>query len=319
MALQDQLTLLELAKRMNNANLLQIAEVLNQVNEILQDAVWVESNQPTSHVGTQRTHLPTGTWRQVNKGVAKHASATKQVVEPIGRLEDYSIVDKILVEIAPNPQKFRSDEDLAFIEGMSQTFVGTLFYGDQSTDPESFDGFSTRYNALSMANVIGGNGTGNDTTSVWVIEWGPTKCHLIYPKGSSLGINQQDLGIRPAYDSNNLPYEAYWTHFRISGGIFVHDDRCVQRYANIETSGTNNTFNDDILLEALNCLPQAGGGPGTRIYTNRTLKTQMDILAKDKTNVNYTADTAFGVPVTRFRGVPVQLVEQLLNTESAIS
>ena len=42
-------------------------------------------------------------------------------------------------------------------------------------------------------------------------------------------------------------------------------------------------------------------------------------MAKDKTNVNYTSSDAFGVPVTRFRGVPVRLCEAIVDTETAIS
>jgi len=41
---QNQLTLLELAKRSNNGNFFEIAEVLNTINEVLQDAPWVEAN-----------------------------------------------------------------------------------------------------------------------------------------------------------------------------------------------------------------------------------------------------------------------------------
>lgn len=319
LAQQSQLTLVELAKRTNNGNILTIAEVLAQVNEIIQDAVWIESNQATSHVGTVRTHLPTGSWRRINAGVASEASSTRQVTEGMGMLESYSKVDCKLCAIAPNPQQFRSDEDKAFIEGMGQNFVYTILYGNLSTDPEAFNGLATRYNLTSLANVIGGGGTGSDTTSLWIIDWGPTACHLIYPKGSTTGLSHRDLGEQTVSDGAGGEYQAYRTHFKIDGGLFVHDDRCIQRIANIETSGAVNTLSDNDIIELLNQMPTAGGTGSTRIYVNRTLKTQFDILAKDKSNVNYTSDTAFGKPVTNFRGVPVRLVEQILSTETAIS
>lgn len=315
----NQLTLLELAKRSNDGNFLEIAEVLNQINDVLQDAPWLECNQTTSHVGTRRTHLPTGTWKQINVGIPKSASATRQVTEPVGVLQDYSIVDKTLVDIASDPVKFRSDEDIAHVEGMSQTIASGIFYGSIATTPEAFNGFATRYNALSMSNVWGAEGTGSDTTSLWIIDWGPRRVHFLYPKGQTKIVQTEDLGVRPAYDSSSNPFEAYWTHFTISCGIFAHDDRCVQRIANIETSGTSNILDDDDIITALNQLPNPGQVGGARIYVNRTLKTQMEILAKDKTNVNYTSDNAFGEPVTRFRGVPVRLCEAILDTETAIS
>ena len=318
-AVQSQLTLIELAKRTNDKNLLTIAEVLAETNEIIQDAVWLESNQPTSHVGTQRTHLPVGTWRRINKGVVEEAAATKQVTEPMGMLEAYSTVDARLVALAPDKAAFRSQEDLAFVEGLSQTLVGKLIYGVLADDPEVFDGFAARYNLTSLANVYGGGGTGDDTTSLWILQWGPTKVHLIYPPGGNMGIKTRDLGEQTVYDGDGNPYQAYRTHFGIDCGIYVHDDRCVQRVANIETAGATNTLDDDDLIAALNQMPVRGGGPGTAIYVNRTISTQFDILAKDKSNVNYASDNAFGVPVVRFRGVPVRLVEQILDTETAIT
>ena len=318
MTINSQLTLVELAKRTNNKDLLLITEVLNETNELLDDAVWIEGNQTISHKGSQRTFLPVGTWRRINSGVEQEASATKQIVEPMGMLEAYSTVDKKLVEIAPNPMEFRSQEDLAFVEGLSQSLIDAIIYGNLSTDPEKFDGLATRYSKLADTNVLGQGGTGSDTTSVWIIQWGPTRCHLVYPRGSqSIGIGTRDLGEQTVYDANSNPYQAFRTHFEINCGLFVHDQRCVQRLANIETAGATNTLDDDSLVILLGRMLQRG--VGAVIYANRTICTQLDILAKDKTNVNYTSADVFGKPTTLFRGVPVKLVDALLDTETAIA
>lgn len=316
----SQYTLVELAKRTNNGNLLEIAEVLSITKEMFQDAVWIEANQTASHVGTKRTNLPSGTHRQANKGVASEASSTKQVAEPICRLEAHSRVDEAILDLAPDKAKARSQEDLAFVEGLGQTIETNMIYGDIDTNPEQIDGLATRYDATSDANVIGASGTGDDTTTLWVIEWGPMKVHMIYPKGSQAGLQTEDMGKQlVTNDSGSTYFWAWFTKFVAWYGLYVHDDRCVQRIANIETSGSTNTLDDNDIIEALNLLPQAGGGGSTAIYVNRTLKTQLEILAKDKTNVNYTSDNAFGVPVTRFRGIPVRLCESIVNTESAIT
>lgn len=316
----SQYTLVELAKRTNNGNLLEIAEVLSITKEMFQDAVWIEANQTASHVGTKRTNLPSGTHRQANQGVASEASSTKQVAEPICRLEAHSRVDEAILDLAPDKAKARSQEDLAFVEGLGQTIETNMIYGDIDTNPEQIDGLATRYDATADANVIGASGTGNDTTSLWIIEWGPMKVHMIYPKGSQAGLQTEDMGKQlVTNDSGSTYFWAWFTKFVAWYGLYVHDDRCVQRIANIETSGSTNTLDDNDIIEALNLLPQAGGGGSTAIYVNRTLKTQLEILAKDKTNVNYTSDNAFGVPVTRFRGIPVRLCESIVNTESAIT
>jgi len=319
-AQHSQYTLVELAKRSNNGNLLEIAEVLSITKELFQDAVWIEANQTASHVGTKRTNLPAGTHRQANQGVAPEASSTRQHSEPICRLEAHSKVDEAILDLASDKVKARSQEDLAFVEGLGQTIESNMVYGDLSDNPEEIDGLATRYNALSDENVLGASGTGDDTTSLWIVEWGPTKVHMIYPKGSQAGLQTQDMGLQLATDSGGTnQFWAWFTKFVAWYGMFVHDDKCVQRIANIETTGSSNTLNDDDIIEALNLLPLAGGGGSTGIYVNRTLKTQLEILAKDKSNVNYTSDNAFGSPITRFRGVPVRLCESIVNTETYLS
>lgn len=320
MAINSQLTLIELAKRTNNGEFLMIAEALNEINEILQDAVWIESNQAISHVGSIRTSLPTGTWRRFNQGIDKHASTTKQVTEVMGMLEDYSVVDIALADASGNAKQFRSQEDLAFIEGMSQTFIGAIFYGDLSDEIDSFNGLAQRYDALSDDFVWDAGGSGADTTSAWLVDWSPRYVHLLYPKGSSFaGVQRTDLGQRPALDANSKPFEAWWTHFKIAGGLYVKDARAVQRIANIESTGAENLFDEDLAIAALNSLPIPGGSPGCRLYVNRTVKTQIDIIAKDKNNVFYPVTDAFGKPVNSFRGIPIRVCEQILDTEQALT
>ncbi|HBH86430.1 MAG TPA: hypothetical protein DDY17_02360, partial [Syntrophaceae bacterium] len=260
----SQYTLVELAKRTNNGNLLEIAEVLSITKEMFQDAVWVEANQTASHVGTKRTNLPSGTHRQANQGVASEASSTKQVAEPICRLEAHSRVDEAILDLAPDKAKARSQEDLAFVEGLGQTIETNMIYGDIDTNPEQIDGLATRYDATADANVIGASGTGDDTTSLWIIEWGPMKVHMIYPKGSQAGLQTEDMGKQlVTNDTGSTYFWAWFTKFVAWYGLYIHDDRCVQRIANIETSGIEHLLDDDDIIEALNLLPQAGGGGST--------------------------------------------------------
>ena len=316
----SQFTMLELAKRTNNKDVLEIANVLAQKNDIIQDAYWVESNQKANHIGTKSLALPSGTWRQANAGAAITAASTKQISEPIGRLEDFSDIDEAILDLnADKKQAVRSGEDKLHIEGLSQQLAYAIIYGDRSTTPESIDGLATRYNALSLDNVLGAGGSGGDTTSMWIVEWGENAVHLVYPKGTPVGLHFEDKGKVRITPSSGYAYYAWETQFVVQAGLFVHDDRCAQRIANIEVSGQENTLDDDQIIEALNAMPDPGGSAGTVIYVNRKLKTQLDILAKDKSNVNYTVDNAFGQPVTRFWGVPIRMLEQLVNTETAVA
>lgn len=316
-SIAGQLTLAELAKRSANGQTLAIAEVLSKTNEIFQDAIWLPSNGLTGHIAAVRTALPSGTWRGINEGVSPTSSSTKQVVEALGTLEAYSEVDKALVGLAPDPVAFRQTEDLAFLEGLSQDIATAFIYGDPTSDPRKFKGLSPRVTSKSAANAVNGSGSGDDTTSIWIVQWGAKKVYFTYVPDDTLGITAADLGQATAVDSNGKMHEVLRTHFRITMGLVVEDDRCIQRLCNIETAGSSNIFSHDNLIKALNRLPY--GGAGAVIYCNQTIKTQMDIAVAAKTNILYTASEYGGAPVTFFRGVPVRRVDAILDTETALA
>lgn len=312
-------SLAEIAKRTDpNGDAHIIAEVLMQDNEILQDAVWLEANGITTHKSLKRVSLPSGQWRKFNEGVSPENSQTQEIVDNIGMLETVCEMDEALATLHPGGvNAARQQESTAFIEGLGQTLASTMFYGNTGTDPEKFLGLHPRYNLTSKSNVIGASGTGSDTASVWIVQWGPTTAHMVYPRGSKAGISRADMGIVSLTDTNGKKYRGYQEFYRMQCGLVVRDDRCIQRIANIETSGSSNIIDEDYIIRALNRMPKRGAG--ARIYMNTTLATQLDIIAKDKTNVNYTSAEIFGRPVTLFRGVPIRICDQLVNTETAIS
>ena len=146
-------TLLDLAKATDpDGSIARVVEILNQRNEVLEDMPWMEGNLPTGHRTTVRTGLPAPTWRKLYGGVQPTKSTTVQVTDATGMLEAYAEVDKALADLNGNAPAFRLSEDRAFIEGMNQEFASTLFYGNESTEPEDFTGFAPRFNDQSAAN-----------------------------------------------------------------------------------------------------------------------------------------------------------------------
>ncbi|MFO7865961.1 MAG: hypothetical protein R6V02_03995, partial [Candidatus Aminicenantes bacterium] len=112
-------TLVELAKRTNNKEVLDIAYYM-QRNPLLQDALWQEANGIDSHVHTKASAIPTASIRRANKGVDPSVAQTEQVQEPIIDIEDRSEIDELLVNRAPNPRKYRYNEDILHLEGMNR-------------------------------------------------------------------------------------------------------------------------------------------------------------------------------------------------------
>lgn len=307
-----------------DGNMMTVAEVLMEDNEWLQDAIWVEANEIFSNVGLKRSSLPSGTWRKLNIGTAAEKSDTRQIRDSVGILDTWAISDKDVIDAAKNPKQARSDNARAFLEGLRQTASTTFFYGNTNTDPEKFHGLAPRMASLATTtNVLNAGGSGSDLTSIYVVDWGMDKVHMLYPRNSKAGLDHQDMGVDRVTDSTGQ-YLAYVDYFRWAMGLAVKNDRSVGRIANIESGGGANAFDEDDLITLLNRMTK---GPGLRIYCNETVKTQAEIRLKDKTNVNWsTREGLGGVPWMYFRGVPVRMCGQrngllggIVNTESTLS
>jgi hypothetical protein len=313
------LTLAEVAKRHDpQGNLATIAELLEEKNEILQDAVWREANDVWSHVSTRRAAIPAGSWRKLNQGVGVEKSDTIQVSDSIGILETWAKNDVEIINSFRNPKQARNDEAMAFVEGLGQTIAATLIYGSTVTTPEQFTGLAPRMDTLAAANnVLTAGGSGSDLTSIFVVTWGPNTVHCLYPRNSQAGLSHADMGKQIVQDASANDFLAFVDHFVWKAGLAVKHSKAIGRIANIESAGAANIFDEDDLITLLNRMET---GPGTRIYVNDTVMTQMEIRVKDKTNVNYTKmDGLAPGPVLMFKGYPIRQVDQIVITEAALS
>lgn len=319
-------TLLDVAKRLDpNGNIDKIVELLNQTNEVLDDAVWVESNLPTGHRSTIRSGIPAPTWRKLYGFVQPSHSRTVQVTDNIGMLEAYAEVDKALADLNGNTAEFRMSEDVAFIEGMNREFVQTLFYGNEGVEPAEFTGLTPRYNSLSAENalnVINAGGAGTDNTSIWLVVWSPRTIHCIYPKGSTAGLQMKDKGQVTVQDANNGRMEAYRTHYRWDCGLVVRDWRYAVRIANIDVSDMANPTNAKNLvtymIQAIERIPSLNAGKAA-FYATRRMREALRLGVLEKISSQLTWDTVAGKSVLLFDGIPVRRVDQLLETESVVS
>lgn len=317
-----QLTLIELAKRTNNKETLDIATNLSKLTPVLADAYWKEANLLTGHKHTRGAALAgTGTWRDVNEGVSPTAGQTEQVVEPIGYLEDRSEIDELLVDLAPDSRRFRYDEDLLHLEGLAQTIETAFFYSTLATAPKAFDGITTRYNSLSLTpdNVATAGGATN-LTSAYFIKWGPNGVFMVYPKNAAnLGIERNDKGLELITTTAPARLYKWVTQFKFNIGLCVRDHKCVQRLANINAveGAAANIIDENKLIQAYENIP--GSKEGTVLYMNKQAKIQLAIKAKDKPNVIWSTKDAFGRPVTMFWDVPIHTSEMITIAETAVA
>lgn len=306
-----------------------IVEILAETNEILQDMLWMEGNLETGHKTIIRTGLPSPTWRLLNYGVQPSKSTTAPVTDTCGNLEDYSKVDKDIADLGGNTNEFRASEDAAHIEGMNQTVATTLFYGNQSENPEQFTGLAPRYSDISAAsgdNIIDAEGTQSDNTSIWLVTWSERTTFGIFPKGKKGGLQMTDQGEDRVTDSAGGYYQAYITHFKWECGLTVKDWRYNVRIANIDTSdladaGTSGYSGPDLellMIEALHKLPSNSVGQSV-FYVNREVSTALHKIVAKKANLYLTIEEFGGRKVLMFNGVPVRRCDALLNTEAQVT
>ena len=332
-------TLLDVKARLDpNGSIAALIELLSETNEMLDDMSFIEGNLATGARVTVRTGLPKVYWRLLNRGVPASKSRTAQVDESCGMLEAWAEIDKDLAELNGNSSAFKLSEASAFIEAMNQEMASTVIYGNSSTDPEQFNGLAVRYSDLSAPNaqnIIDAGGTGSDNTSIYLVVWGSNTCTGIYPKGSTAGLTQEDLGVQTVIQSDTdigsthlggAKLRAHQLHYQWKAGLCVKDWRYVVRIANIDVSTITGDYDGSdgfthdlqrLMIRALHRVPNLRMGRPV-FYCNRTIRQVLDIQALEKASNQLTIDNFDGRLITRFRGVPIKTVDALLETEARV-
>ncbi len=332
-----QLTLADWSKRTGpDGKIDPVAELLSQQNDVLEDIVFKEANQPTSHVVNIRTGLPTVYWRAYNQGVPSSKSTTAQVTEPCAMLEARSHIDAKLLALNNNSAEFRLSEESAFIEAMNLEMTGKLFNGNVGTDAKTFSGLATRYSSTTAGNggnVILAGGAGSDNASIYLVVWGEQTVFCPFPKGSRAGLQSRDLGEESVQDANGNWFQAARSLFQWDGGLVVKDWRYVVRIANIDVSDWINVANSQtsaastnllkLMMRAIARIPNFNMGRAA-FYANRSIQEGLMIQALEKSNAALGIKEAlsqFGDKINQlqFMGIPVRGVDQLGIAETLVS
>lgn len=329
------LTFADWAKRKDpNGKTAKIIELTAQRNEFFMDAMVKEANDGTTNLTTVRTGIPSAAWRMLNAGVPNVKTTTAQVRDGCGMLEAYSEVDCQLARMSGDERAFRLSEAGGILEGMAQQIAQTFFYGNTNINPERFLGLAPRFatvntaTADSAANVVDGGGTGSTNCSAWFVSWGENTCHMIYPKGSEAGISHSDLGEDTLVNGDGTRYQIFRDHFKYHVGLTVRDWRFMTRVANLETNGGTAIGASDVTMKAFifalmdameRQFKQSGEGTRTCLYMNRYARSVLrKAIHNQVTNGTLTWQMVGGQEVMSFMGLPVRLVDQLVNTEARV-
>ena len=336
-------SLLTVARQTANGMIIGVAEVLNETNNVIEDALVQKATDITSSMVTRRSRLPAVSWVKVGNGWNATVGLTNQAVETIGMLKARFLAPQDVLDIQANPDKYRANQERAYVESMGQELANTLMGNVASgalspitVPPEEFAGFQYRLNALSTNPtkyvINNGNTTGNDNTSIYFVQWALNKVYLITPRNmEGGGLKKEDKGLvytsgdnaavstatPPVYPNPTNSLWAYITEFSWNVGLAVEDQRAVKRLANIDSVLTEtNTLDEDKIIQIRNNFK---GNEKIFMYCNETVFTQLQILAKDKTNVNWTGNDPFGRPQFNFLDMPVRRCDAITNSEATLA
>lgn len=324
-------SIVDVAKRTDpDGKIAKLAELLNQTNPVLDDAVWVEANGALDHTVTVRTGLPTVYFRMLNQGVPPSKSQTAQVKEAMSIMEAYSEVDKDLAMLNGNTAEFRLSEDRAFIEAMNQKQAQTVFYGNPQLDPKAYAGLAARYStkagAVNGRNILLAGGAGVDNSSIWLVVWGDNTVFMTYPKGSQAGLLANDLGEDTSIDSLGGRLQVLRSHYQWKAGLVVKDWRYVVRIANVSAAALAGGSPPDLtklMQQAIDLIPSISMGKATFYMTRGAAGAVRDQAAAKTGNV-LTVEaglTQLGTNIVtqRFLGIRLQVVDALLSTEATVA
>lgn len=339
------LSLIDMFRSGGDAATAEVVEVLNRLSPVVRNSFTVEANSGTLHKHSIRTGLPAVTWGRLYQGIPQSKSTRAMVTDSTGFVEGLSTVDQRLLDISPNPAATRMAEGEAFLESLRQEVETGIFYHDVVTTPEKFKGLAARYNATTGATagnaagqIVKAGGAGSDNTSVWFVTWGENATHLIHPKGTKAGIERQDKGEQRVNDASGNPYYVKEELFRWHIGLAVRDWRFNARIANIDVSdlqaGTVDIYK--FMRQAFYKLQgvyatamRNGGGQinanasvegRTVIYMNRTVLEALDATGTNSSNgaLMLRPMELEGRVVQSYRGIPIEVSDAILNTESVV-
>jgi len=307
-----------------------LVNLLSQSNPILDDMQWMPTNDNTTHLISVVTSIPVAQERSFNEGVVPQKETLAQFREDTAIVEQWSEVDRVLVETATDPAGYRFEKSLIFLEGLNQKMSTLALYGNNTTNAKQINGFLTRLNSLSGANaqnIIDAGGTGSDNASILGVVWGPGKCMGIFPRNTTAGLLHEDKGIQTRTDFdgvNNAILDVYRDVWRWHFGISIEDWRYAFRIANIDVSNMKALSSaadlTDLMMQAEGLIPNLDANRITwymprAIYTHFGRQRRNDV----STGGQLSYEVVDGRRIPFFNMNPIRPLDSLTLTEAQVT
>lgn len=313
-------TLLEVANRTNNKQLLEITRNLEPINDWVATARWRLANRLDSEkLVRQQSTLSPG-MGGINKDISPTVEQTVPVTEPIVFVEDRNELDANLVEMQQNPQMYRMQSDMTHTAFVAAKAVSQFFYGDRADDPDQLNGIIKRtdYDALADTNYVttAGDSSAGAVTSAYLVQWGFDKVYMVYPENGGQTVKVENMGKQLITGTAPARSWKYVTNFKMFFGLAVANPRCIHRICNIGTT-TANFLPLEYIIRARGKMPNYGAG--AVLYCHPRVRAQIDEQIATRPNIVHRVENPIGPPITYIDDIRVATCESILLTETVVS
>lgn len=311
-----------------------VIDVMSTSGHLTEDGLWLPTNSFGKNVTPRVAAEPQGEFRRQNRGVAPAKGGLEQIEDYVGYIETMSMVDdKVIRTVGENmKQQVRLQHDSLFAGGLAKQSRNYTINGDKSADPDAFNGWKVRRNALGTEYVIDcadGALTGTKRTSMYLVRWNTeVGCSYLYPQETKVGLQMEDFGRQVIQDPVNtdkvrfLPMWITWFYFDL--GFAVKDDKALIRLANIDVERTADVAYMQLIMDKINLAMRvtnfSGNAGELKAYGNLDMLGFMDNMRHRLTNFQLTEMNVEGKYFAdSYRGMPIRRCDEITSAELAVS
>jgi hypothetical protein len=324
-------TLAEANKINGNIELGNLLAELQQRNTFLDEVTWFPTTHGSHTEEFRAKFLDEGEFTEINAGIPQLGSTGDIIKEAVKIYEGESTVDDRLLRLAEDPYLARDVRDRMNFEGILQGFNRRILYNNAGDDDKALKSLASRKAKISAdvsspdCNFVfncGGTGTAG-LTSAWLFEFGRAGFHMIYNKAGSVGIKNEDWGLRDRPAADGKGFIPVWIrHYEVIAGMVEGTPHSCMRLANInpKPGATTGRFDPDILIEGMLPYLSDPSGSGAVLFVSRGVWGQINKALYDKSNIMYSRREIEGYGmVPEIMGVIIRPWDAISQDEGAIA
>ena len=311
-----------------------VVELALESNENLGHFVTLPANDGNNDTTTIRTGIPESAWTSFYEGVQPSKGSKTQVTNSCGHLEALLQVDSRLIKTQEDAEAELGDEAYAQGESMGMEVLSSVFYGNTKVNGKKFNGLSPVYSTLCTATstdkdasyyTLGADRSSSPDSSalrsIWLVGHGRMGTALIYPKGTSAGLQRGPVQEQTVTTADGKRLRVKEQFFDWTVGCRVKDFRCNVRICNIESNNLATLDKDlgELMLKAVIRARKTGVTQKfympKSVYEYLCIKTRKDV----KNGGNFSFADFDGKLVLTFQGIPIYTEQALEVNETAVA